>query len=122
MHRMDHCYAAYFIDGTGDFISSQELGKNQKDMAETLEYRQVVLNRWETGARKGHQQSKRQLLRLSYFMLQNDEYTHAVNGELREKLFRYFGRIKHRAAPPHMQIDPNRCEPQEIIQKAFIRS
>lgn len=97
----------------------KELRRNQKELAQTLGIQQVVLNRWETEARKGHSKANDRLLRLSYVMLQDDEYTHEVNREVRERLFKYFGQIKDCATLPEKQIDPNKCEPLEIIKSSL---
>jgi|WetSurMetagenome_2_1015567.scaffolds.fasta_scaffold258910_2 putative zinc finger/helix-turn-helix YgiT family protein len=98
----------------------KQLCKNQKEMAETLGIKQVVLNRWETGARKSHSKANDILLRLSYLILQDDEYTNKIDGKQRAQLFTYFGSIKDRAAPSERRIDPNRCDPKEIIQNSFL--
>ena len=96
------------------------LGKNQKDMAEYLGIQQVVLSRWETEARS-HGKANDSLIRLSYLLLQNDEYTRGINREFQTLLFRYFGHVRDSAAPVKASIDPNHYEPGEIIRTSVAR-
>jgi putative transcriptional regulator len=97
----------------------KQLQLSQKEMAETIGVRQPVFNRWETEARKGHSKANDRLLRIVYLLTQNDEYTHEINVELRKKLLKQLAQINGRDEAIKKQIDPNRCEPQEIIQSSL---
>lgn len=90
------------------------LRKNQKQMAELLGLSQVVLNRWETGARQGHASANDGKIRLIYLTMQRDEYTQRINQEIWEMLHRLFGKVSKRAAPVEIRIDPAVCSPAEI--------
>lgn len=90
------------------------LRKNQKQMAELLGLSQVVLNRWETGARQGHASANNGKIRLTYLTMQRDEYTQRINQEIWEKLHRLFGKVSKQAAPVKIKIDPAVCSPAEI--------
>jgi len=91
------------------------LRKNQKQMAELLGLSQVVLNRWETGARQGHATANDSKIRMIYLTMQQDEYTGRINQETWELLHRLFGKISRESAPVTMRIDPAVCSPEEIV-------
>jgi len=73
------------------------LRKNQKEMAELLGLSQVVLNRWETGARQGHAAANDSKIRFVYLTLQRDEYTERINEGIWEMLHRLFGKTRREA-------------------------
>lgn len=83
-------------------------------MAELLGLSQVVLNRWETGARQGHASANDGKIRLIYLTMQRDEYTQRINQEIWEKLHLLFGKVSKQAAPVEIRIDPAVCSPAEI--------
>jgi putative zinc finger/helix-turn-helix YgiT family protein len=89
------------------------LRKNQKQMAELLGLSQVVLNRWETGARQGHATANDSKIRLIYLTMQQDEYTRRINQEIWELLHRRFGKVRKESAPVKLRIDPAVCSPEE---------
>ena len=91
------------------------LRKNQKQMAELLGLSQVVLNRWETGARQGHSAANDSRIRLIYLTMQRDEYTQRINQQIWELLHRLFGKISRESTPMELRIDPALCMPEEII-------
>jgi putative zinc finger/helix-turn-helix YgiT family protein len=101
---------------TGDEIVflRKMLRKNQKQMAELLGLSQVVLNRWETGARHSHASANDAKIRLIYLTMQRDEYTERINHEIWEMLHRLFGKVNKEAAPVELRIDPAVCSPAEI--------
>jgi hypothetical protein len=76
---------------------------------------QVVLNRWETGARQGHATANDSKIRLIYLTMQQDEYTRRINQETWELLHRLFGKVSREAAPVKMRIDPAVCSPEEVV-------
>lgn len=89
------------------------LGKNQKQMAELLGLSQVVLNRWETGARQGHAAANDSKIRLIYLTMQQDEYTQRINQGIWELLHRLFGKISRESRPVELKIDPAVCSPED---------
>ena len=89
------------------------LRKNQKQMAELLGLSQVVLNRWETGARQGHAAANDSKIRLIYLTMQRDEYTGRINEKIWELLHRLFGKICRKSAPVEVRIDPAVCSPEQ---------
>lgn len=91
------------------------LRKNQKQMAELLGLSQVVLNRWETGARQGHATANDSKIRMIYLTMQQDKYTRRINQETWELLHRLFGKVNRESAPVKMRIDPAVCSPQEMV-------
>ncbi len=90
------------------------LRKNQKQMAELLGLSQVVLNRWETGARQGHGMANDSKIRLVYLTMQRDEYTGKINQHIWGLLHRLFGRVSRESTPVKVTIDPAACSPDEI--------
>lgn len=91
------------------------LRKNQKQMAELLGLSPVVLNRWETGTRRGHAAANDSKIRLIYLTMQQDEYTQRIKKDIWESLHRLFGKISREPSPLHLKIDPALCMPEEII-------
>jgi transcriptional regulator with XRE-family HTH domain len=90
------------------------LRKNQKQMAELLGLSQVVLNRWETGARQGHTLANDGKIQIIYLTVQRDEYTRRINQEIWEMLQRLFGKVTKESSPLEPRIDPAVCSPEEI--------
>lgn len=88
------------------------LRKNQKQMAGLLGLSQVVLNRWETGARQGHATANDSRIRLIYLTMQQDEYTRRINQEIWELLHLLFGKVSRESAPVTLRIDPAVCSPK----------
>ena len=89
------------------------LRKNQKQLAELLGLSQVVLNRWETGARNGHATANDSRIRLVYLTMQQDEYTGRINQKVWEMLHLVFGKVGRKAEPVQLRINPANCAPAE---------
>jgi len=118
---MLHRCIAWLIITKPSLLTGQEivflrkmLGKSQKEFAELLGLSQVVLNRWETGARKGHGSANDTKIRFLCLTLQDDEYTHRINQKIWELLFKFFGRIQKSPSPLHASINPQTCTPEEV--------
>ncbi len=115
-----HRYIAWRIVTKSTMLTGQEivflrkmLRKNQKQLAELLGLSQVVLNRWETGARNGHASANDSRIRLVYLTLQQDEYTRRINPRVWEMLHLVFGKVGRKAEPIELRIDPADCAPVE---------
>jgi putative zinc finger/helix-turn-helix YgiT family protein len=115
-----HRYIAWRITTKPTMLTGEEivflrkvLRKNQKQLAELLGLSQVVLNRWETGARNGHATANDSRIRLVYLTMQQDEYTRRINQKVWEMLHLVFGKVSRKAAPIELSIDPAKCAPAE---------
>ena len=115
-----HRYIAWRVVTKSTMLTAEEivflrkmLRKNQKQLAELLGLSQVVLNRWETGARNGHASANDSRIRLVYLTMRKDEYTRRMNPKVWEMLHRMFGKVDRKAEPIRLRIDPADCAPAE---------
>jgi len=91
-------------------------------MAELLGLSQVVLNRWETGARWGHSSANDARIQLVYLTLQRDEYSRRINQQIWEMLHRLFGRVRKEAAPVELrEVSVSECRPTTTTQPSDSR-
>ncbi len=97
------------------------LRKNQKQMAGLLGLSQVVLNRWETGARQGHSTANDTRIRLIYLTIQKDEYTRRINPKIWELLHGLFGRVSRDSIPVAIKVDPAVCSTEEMASRELER-
>jgi DNA-binding transcriptional regulator YiaG len=88
--------------------------RSQKDLAELLGLSQVVLNRWETGARPNHGKANDSKIRLVYLTLQRDEYTEKLNNVIWEQLHLFFGKIQKKPISVKINLDPEICSASEV--------
>jgi transcriptional regulator with XRE-family HTH domain len=90
------------------------LNRSQKEMAQLLGLSQVVLNRWETGARPNHGKANDSKIRFVYLTLQRDEYTEKLNNAIWEQLHLLFGKILKKAVSVKISLDPDVCSANEV--------
>lgn len=105
-----------FLTGPEMIFLRRMLRKSQGEMASLLGVTQVALNRWEREKRKTHGKANDSLIRLLYLSLQNDEYTHEVNQQVRKTLAEYFSRIKAAPSKQQIQIDATHFSAREVVR------